>query len=128
MKLKVIALALLMSAPSFASHQVFCGNIKSIRTWGSGSDTYGIWVEYESNPASCSSGFYLQHNVENKNLVFSQLLTAKSIGANVCIQAYMEANIFNRCRLNTITHQVFNCYESPRKSYLATVLSQGIVL
>ena len=36
MKLKVIALALLMSAPSFANYAIHCGKIETIRTWGNG--------------------------------------------------------------------------------------------
>ena len=104
MKLKVIALALLMSAPSFANYAVHCGKIETIRTWGNGNDTYGIFIEYENNPASCSRGFYLKHAGNNKTFVFSQALAAKSTDTNVCIQVYTLANIANRCQLNYFSH------------------------
>ena len=104
MKLKVIALALLISGPSFANYAVHCGKIETIRTWGNGNDTYGIFIEYENNPASCSRGFYLKHAGNNKTFVFSQALAAKSTDTNVCIQVYTLANIANRCQLNYFSH------------------------
>ena len=76
------------------------GRLKPLELGVSGNDTYGIWIEYESNPASCSgAAFILSMMVNNKTFVFSQALAAKSTDTNVCIQVYTLANIANRCRV-----------------------------
>ena len=80
------------------------GRLKQLELGVTVIDSYGIWIEYESNPASCSGGFYLKHDGGNKNYVFSQALAAKSTDTNVCIQVYTLANIANRCQLNYFSH------------------------
>lgn len=83
-----------------------CGDIKRIRTWANGTDSYGVWVEYKSNPATCSGGFYLQHEATNKQFIFSMLLAAKHGSSPVCIQVYShDADIGNRCRINYVVHE-----------------------
>lgn len=83
-----------------------CGDIGRLRTWAEGSDSYGVWVEFKSNPSACSGGFYLQHQVSNKQLIFSMLLAAKHANSRMCIQVYShDTDISNRCRINYVAHE-----------------------
>jgi hypothetical protein len=82
----------------------FCGEIASVRTWGDGTDDYGIWIGYKTNPSNCSGGFYVAHEATNKNFVFSQVLAAKTTNETVCIQTALEYKIAERCKLNSISN------------------------
>ena len=105
MKKKFFVILLALVSPIAFSVENHCGKIKTMRTWAQGSDHYGIWVEYENNPAQCPGGFYLQHEASNKQFVYSYLLAHKMSQENVCIQVYSHSSdIGNRCRL----HYVFN--------------------
>jgi len=72
-----------------------CGDVQRMRTWANGSDTYGVWVEYKTNPQQCAGGFYLQHDVSNKELVYSTLLAAKMANQRICIQVYSYDSFVN---------------------------------
>lgn len=105
MKISVFLFILIIVTSAQAADWVnYCGEIKSMRTWASGSDTYGIWFEYKVNPDDCSSGFYVAHEASNKNYVFSQALAAKTTNAPVCIQTSLEYKISEMCKLNSIKH------------------------
>lgn len=55
MKFSLIALlSFLVSSTAMAGIANYCGEIKRLRTWVNGGDTYGVWVEYKANPAPCS--------------------------------------------------------------------------
>lgn len=104
MKISILSLFLLIfltsaHAADWVNH---CGEVKNIRTWASGSDAYGIWIEYKVNPNDCSGGFYVAHEASNKNYVFSQALTAKTTNTPVCIQTALEYKISEKCKLNSI--------------------------
>lgn len=99
-------LMLLVISTDTFSAEYLCGDLRRIRAWANGSDTYGVWVEYEKNPAVCSGGFYLQHQAQNKQLVFSMLLAAKHAKTPICIQVYShDTDIGSRCRINYVAHQ-----------------------
>lgn len=78
----------------------YCDDIKRFRIWPGGSDTYGIWVEFEPNPAACPGGFYIPNNANNKALTLSFLMAEKAQNNKVCVQAHLSNMEGNRCRLN----------------------------
>jgi len=108
---KVCALwgLLLISNIAIADAVILCGEIDRLRVWADGrGDTYGIWIEYNSNPSQCPGGFYLPHTSHNKNFVYSLLLSAKASKEKVCIQTYPENpdyRISSRCKVNYAMHQ-----------------------
>jgi len=102
MKKYFLIITLLFSQAVSAQNSKHCGEIKRMRTWAGGSDTYGVWVEYTSNPASCPGGFYMRHVSDNKNLVYSFLLSAKTSKQRVCIQTAGTIMNGNRCLLNYV--------------------------
>lgn len=105
MRIIVIFLLLVLSEGLLAAEN-HCGDIRRIRTWADGTDSYGVWVEYKSNPATCSGGFYLQHQATNKQLIFSMLLAAKHANSRVCIQVYShDTDISDRCRIHYVSHE-----------------------
>ena len=77
-----------------------CSKIKTIRTWSQGNDAHGVRVELQSNPSQCPYGYYIVHNANNKNLVYSSLLSAKMADQKICVQAYLKEMLANLCRLN----------------------------
>ena len=95
----------LASSVTVADVGFFCGDIKRMRVWENGSDAYGIWIEYNTNPSQCSGGFYLANQSNNKDHVFSLALAAKSAGQRVCIQGITNQVIGNRCRVNYLMHE-----------------------
>lgn len=104
MFLRVIILFSLLIAPTITlATESFCGDVQRLRVWAGGNDTYGIWVEYKTNPSQCSGGFYIPHQASNKEFVFSIALAAKMAKERICIQALNHsADIKNRCRINYI--------------------------
>ncbi|MEN3157332.1 hypothetical protein ABC502_02995 [Alkalimonas sp. NCh-2] len=109
MKRLTLALAMLfVSSDVLAQPVMACGEVERLRVWASGSDEYGIWVEYKSNPQPCPGGFFLPHAATNKDFVYSLILSAKAAGDKICIQTYPERpawKIGSRCRINYATHQ-----------------------
>lgn len=108
MKYILFVITIALAAPLYAveSLGIACGEIQRLRTWASGSDTYGIWVEYKSNPQNCEGGFYVPHNSSNRELVFSMALAAKASNQKMCIQiGDLSSNIGNRCVINYIMHE-----------------------
>ena len=108
MKYILSIVAILSAAPLQAIEDLgtACDEIQRIRVWASGSDTYGLWIEYKSNPQNCEGGFYVPHNADNKELVFSMALAAKAANQRTCIQIGNLANtIGNRCIINYIMHE-----------------------
>ncbi len=98
----LITLGLIISFPSFADPVTLCGEIKRMRTWVNGTDTYGVWVEYSTNPSTCPSGFFLPKEGNNKDRVYSFLLSSKVSKSPVCIQTYESAKISNRCKIHYV--------------------------
>lgn len=106
MKAILFILFTLLSAVSFAQNALYCDEIKRIRTWAHGSDTYNVWFEYKNNPSSCTGGFYMKTNAINRDFVYSLALSAKAKNERVCIQANPSASVIgNRCLLNYIMHE-----------------------
>jgi hypothetical protein len=89
-----------------AAWENHCGDIKRIRTWVNGSDTYGVWVEFTANPPSCAGGLYLPQTGNNRDMVYSTALSAKMANQKICFQFNNspESKISNRCRVNYIYH------------------------
>lgn len=102
MKKLIFLLLIIMSASVSADLAKYCGDIKRFRIWAGGSDTYGIWVEYENNPSTCDGGFYLPHESDNKDYVVSFLLSEKAQNNRVCMQVRTDLKISNRCRVNYV--------------------------
>jgi len=100
MKFFYLFILLILPVSSLADSAKFCDEIERFRIWANGSDTYGIWVEYKTNPEACPGGFFIQHLAENKNYVMSFLLAEKAQNNRVCIQAITDDMNSNRCRLN----------------------------
>jgi len=100
MKKIIFILFVFMSASAVSETQKFCDEIQRFRIWAGGSDKYGIWVEYKTNPQACPGGFYLKHGTSNKSYVLSFLLAEKAQNNRVCIQTVTSDMIGNRCRLN----------------------------
>lgn len=97
-----LSLALLSTA-SLSAWQNQCSDVKSISTWSTGSDRYGIQFQLDNNGSYCSSGFYLEHEANNKRYVNNILLTSMAIEKRVCIQYNNEeSKIDNRCRVNMV--------------------------
>ena len=106
MKAILFILFTLLSAVSLAQSTMHCGEIKRIRTWGNGSITYNVWIEYKNNPSICSGGFYMRPNTDNENFIYSLALSAKAKNERVCIQTYSSIDVIgNRCLLNYIMHE-----------------------
>ncbi|MFA0812150.1 hypothetical protein [Microbulbifer epialgicus] len=108
MKYVLFIVVFLVAASSYATEALgtACGEIQRLRTWAEGSDTYGVWIEYKSNPENCEGGFYIPHNSNNKELVFSMALAAKASGQKMCIQfRNLENKIEDRCVINYIRHE-----------------------
>ncbi len=101
MKKIFLLLSILFSTASLAGQANHCGEIKRMRTWVNGSDTYGVWVEYPSNPSNCAGGFYLPKDKNNTDKVYSFLLAAKMAKSPICIQTY-ENKISNRCAIHYV--------------------------
>jgi len=102
MKCFAFLILIVITAKSHAANEMHCGNIKTMRIWAGGSDTYGVWIEYDNNPTSCPGGFYVKHSADNKELVYSLALASKMAGQKVCIQTNIGVDIGNRCQLNYI--------------------------
>lgn len=96
---------LIVSSASIADVANYCGEVKRLRTWVNGGDTYGVWVEYKSNPSSCPGGFYLPHEGSNKDYVFSMALAAKASNDRVCVQIIVGEEKGNRCLINYLMHE-----------------------
>ncbi|ALU42940.1 hypothetical protein [Pseudoalteromonas rubra] len=95
-----LALTTLSTTASVTNHN---GEIANMRTWVSGSNTYGVWVSLKSNPSICPGGFYLPHTSDNKQLVYSTLLAARLSGKAIMIQAADSSyKIGDRCRINYV--------------------------
>lgn len=107
---KVMLVLAMLSASSGALAQPinYCGEVERLRVWAKGSDTYGIWVEYKSNPQACLGGFFLPHVSANKDYLYSLILSAKAAKDKICIQTYPENpdwKIAGRCKINYAMHQ-----------------------
>ncbi|MCG7562967.1 MULTISPECIES: hypothetical protein [Pseudoalteromonas] len=102
-KATILALAI-MTFNTTASVTNHSGEIANMRTWVSGSNTYGVWVSLKNNPSICPGGFYLPHTSDNKQLVYSTLLAARLSGKNIMIQAADSSTykIGDRCRINYV--------------------------
>ena len=70
------------SHSAFSEWFLHCGNVKRLYSWAAGSDTYGARVILKENPSSCG-GFWIQHEGDNKNLVYSTLLASSASGQRV---------------------------------------------
>lgn len=102
---KLFLILTLFSANSFAA-QNFCGEVKRMRVWANGSDTYGVWAEFKVNPSQCPGGFYLNHNATNKQFVYSLILAAKASNQRICFQVYdVNSKVGNRCRIHYVMHE-----------------------
>ena len=101
MKKALILFSILFSSTCLSGPVNHCGEIKRMRTWVNGNDTYGIWLEYASNPSSCSGGFYLPKDKSNTDKVYSFLLASKMSKSPICIQTY-ENKISNRCAIHYV--------------------------
>jgi len=96
-----------ISTPAISQPSNYCGDVKRMRVWAKGSDTYGIWVEFSSNPEACPGGFYMPHTAANKQYAYSLILAAKAAKEKVCIQTYPNASdwkIGSRCQINYVMH------------------------
>jgi len=102
MKKTILVLILFFSQLAFAKNSTHCGDIERMRVWANGGDKYGVWVEYTANPANCPGGFYMKHVSDNKDLVYSFLLSAKTSKQRVCIQTAGTIMNGNRCLLNYV--------------------------
>lgn len=103
---KLLLILALLSADSFASAKNFCDEVKRIRVWANGSDTYGVWAELKNNPSQCPGGFYLNHNATNKQFIYSLILAAKASNQRICFQVYdVNSKIENRCRIHYTMHE-----------------------
>jgi hypothetical protein len=94
---------LFLSNAVLAQAKLYCGEVERLRVWANGSNTYGIWVEYKSNPEACSGGFFLPHVSANKDHLYSLILSSKATKERVCIQTYPENSdwiIGGRCKIN----------------------------
>ncbi len=98
---KIVLLSVLFSSTCFAGAANYCGDIKRMRTWVNGSDTYGVWVEYSSNPSACPGGFYLPKDKNNTDKVYSFLLASKMAKSPICIQTF-DSNVASRCAINYV--------------------------
>ncbi|MCF2908467.1 hypothetical protein L1285_09035 [Pseudoalteromonas sp. DL2-H2.2] len=95
-----LALTMFNAMAGMTNHN---GEIANMRTWVSGSDTYGAWVSLKNNPSICPGGFFLPHTSDNKQLVYSTLLAAHLSGKAIMIQTADSAHkIGNRCRINYV--------------------------
>ena len=106
--MKKVLIGIFLSVVSMQSFsaEMLCGDIKRTRVWAHGGDTYGVWIEYKSNPPQCPGGFYVPHGAVNKDLVYSTVLAAKMASEAVCIQVINhDTDIANRCRLQYVMHQ-----------------------
>lgn len=104
MKIISLLLMLIISSAALAQNSMHCGEVQRMRVWANGSDLYGVWVEYKTNPQSCPGGFYMLHNANNKDLVYSLILSAKAQNERICIQTYDPNMNGNRCQLNYVMH------------------------
>ena len=93
----------LMSFNVFAAWSNYCGSVDKMYTWTGGGETYGVWVQLDNNPSACSGGFYLSQQGNNRELVYSFLLSAKMAKTPICIQTNPEvAKISERCKINYV--------------------------
>ena len=104
-KYVVCFLLTLLSFEAFSQSAIYCGDIKRLRTWGVGSNTYNVWIEYVNNPVSCTGGFYMKPATQNEEFIYSLALSAKAANQRVCIQSYESENNGNRCLLHYIMHE-----------------------
>jgi hypothetical protein len=102
MKYILFGVVFLFCSTVNANMAKYCGDIKTFRIWATGSDSNGIWVEYESNPSTCPGGFYLPHQSDNKDYVVSFLLAEKAQKNRVCMQVFTSTMISNRCKVNYV--------------------------
>ena len=103
MKKSLIILLIIISNNAFAGWAKHCGDIKTIRTWANGNDTYGVWVELKNNPSSCAGGFYLAQTANNRDMVYSTALASKMANQKICFQtSNTSGKISNRCKINYI--------------------------
>lgn len=105
MRLILTLILLTASGYSFSANEMYCGSIKKMRTWAGGNDKHGVWIEFNNNPTNCKGGFYIKHNVDNKELVYSLALASKMADQEVCIQTNVGQDIDTRCQLNYIMHK-----------------------
>ncbi len=106
MRIFIVLISLLMSFNSLADWKVYCNNVDKIYTWTRGSDTYGVHVILDTNPATCLGGFYISQQENNRELVYSSILSAKMANAPICIQTDPEVSkISNRCRINYVMNR-----------------------
>lgn len=107
---KVMLSLIVLFAPAGALAQAanYCGEVERLRVWANGGDAYGIWVEYKANPHVCPDGFFMPHVSDNKEFMFSLLLSAKVAKENICIQTYPNNSdwvIADRCKINYVMHR-----------------------
>lgn len=102
MRKLIMLLGVMFTSSSFADPVNHCGDIKRMRTWVNGSNTYGVWVEFSTNPSACSGGFFLPQEGNNRDKVYSFLLASKASKAPICIQTYESAKISNRCKIHYV--------------------------
>lgn len=101
----ILVILLAMLSFQCLSAENFCGDIQRTRVWASGSDMYGIWVEFKSNPSQCPGGFYIANDAPNKGLVYSTILAAKMAEQKICIQVFShDFDLGNRCLLHYVYH------------------------
>lgn len=101
-KIGSLVLLLGLSCSAIADLKKYCDTIERFRIWAQGSDSYGVWVEFEPNPPACPGGFYVKHSANNKDLIMSFLLAEKAQNNRICLQASTANVSGNRCRLNYV--------------------------
>ena len=101
MTLKIYWVILLAwSVPVSAGWETKCAQVKRVYSWAQGSDRYGVRAVLTSQPESCG-GFWVQHSAENKQYIFSMLLSAAMSGVKTCIQYDPEEEKHDgMCRVN----------------------------
>ncbi|CCN36185.1 conserved exported hypothetical protein [Vibrio nigripulchritudo SO65] len=103
MKFLIAMVIFLTSFSSFAGFSNYCGTVDKMYTWVGGGETYGVWVMFDNNPSVCSGGFYLSQQGNNRELVYSFLLSAKMAKTPICIQTNPEVGkISSRCKINYV--------------------------
>lgn len=103
MRFSIAAVIYLMSFNVFAAWANYCGSVDKMYTWVGGGDTYGVWVLLDNNPSACPGGFYLSQQGNNRELVYSFLLSAKMAKTPICIQTNPEVTkISDRCKINYV--------------------------
>ncbi|WP_052262110.1 hypothetical protein [Pseudoalteromonas luteoviolacea] len=100
----------LLSVQAFANNSIFPeGHISKIDTWVYGSDEYGVWVTLAAgatDTGDCGNTYYLPHTSDNKQLVYSALLSAQVSQTRVRLQSTTDSAAKNKlgmCRASRVT-------------------------